>query len=148
METVTLGDHKFVVTPQRHARLRRYLGANDLRLLVSGNYGHEAYKLLTFLIPTIDPAAPYNRDNGGGMPEWEFEGYKSEEAWKNDDYDEAADRSPTTAEIVEAFNTCLNVNGWDKLGKIGEMVRLGLKASEGQKTTTPRSPASRGESGE
>lgn len=127
MELIKLGNHSLPVVAQRHARLRHYLTNTDFTSLLGGNYGHESYRLLGVLVPVLPDA----------MPEWEWEGYGSEEAWQNSDYVEDMDRSPTTEEIVVAFETVLKVNGAGRLGKIMDMVKLGMQASAAQVQTTP-----------
>lgn len=136
MELITLGNHQIPVVPQRHARLRHYLSNTDFTNLIGGNYGHESYRLLSVLVPVLPQA----------MPEWEWEGYESAEAMEGgrDKYVEELDRSPTTEEIVVAFETVLKVNGAGRLGKIMEMVKLGMQASQAQTAASPASPGGNG----
>ncbi|MBA2726478.1 MAG: hypothetical protein H0U53_10850 [Actinobacteria bacterium] len=125
-EVIKVGRHPLPVVPQKHARLRHNLSAADFQALMSSNYGHEAYRVLGILIPQLHQV----------MPEWEFQGFGSEEAWKSDAYDEALDNGPTTAEIVEAFKQALIVNGAGELGKIIDLVKMGQNAMEAQQTQT------------
>lgn len=45
------------------------------------------------------------------MPEWEFNGYASQTAADEDQYDEEADNSPTHPQVLNAFKTAIQVNG-------------------------------------
>lgn len=128
---VQLGDHLLPVVPQRHARLRRNLTAKDLEAIFSAKYASETYRLLTVLIPALKPN-PRANPPVPGVPLWEWEGYASQEAMDQDNYDEALDRSPTTAEMVDAFEKAIMVSGADRLGKI-----LGLVETMGNLTPTP-----------
>lgn len=145
METVKLGDHVIPVPPQRHARLRNQLNDADFRKVLSRDYGAESYRLLCILIPSLKQ-----------VPEYEWEGYASQEAMESGHYDEDADRSPTGAEIVDAFETALSVNGAGKLGKllglITDMTKMGqqaqaAKAEAESESSMPGSPESPGENG-
>jgi hypothetical protein len=141
MELITLGDKKLPVVAQRHARLRHYLSKTDFSVLMSAQYGPESYKLLSVLVPTLPET----------MPEWEWNGYASAEAEKVGDYVESSDRSPTTEEIVVAFETVLKVNGAGRLGKIMDLVKMGMRQAERNEVQTqmmPSSPASAGANGE
>ena len=112
--TIRLGDHVFPVVAQRHARLRNALTGADLERLFCADYGEHAYRLLCVLIPAVEQ----------GMPAWEFDGYGSAAAAKEGRYVEADDKSPTTAEIIDAFETALvKVSGVGKLGSLLGLVR-------------------------
>lgn len=135
---ITLGDHTAIpVVPQRHARLRNLLKSGDLEKLATANYGPEAYRLLSALIPALP----------SHLPLWEWEGYGSQEAMDNDDYVDELDKSPTTAQIVDAFEAIVQVNGGDRLGKLLGLVTTvqGLNSTE---TPTPSSQPSSGATGE
>lgn len=148
METITLGAHKGIpVVAQKHAKLRRHLSGDMFQRLMTKDYSKEAYRTLCVLIPAIDPETPLNRANGGGIPLWEFEGYVSQEAMENDQYDEETDNSPTTAEIVNAFEVALMESGAGRLGKIIGLVEAVGTLTQNQTPTVPL-PASPGSSGE
>lgn len=135
---ITLGDHTAIpVVPQRHARLRNLLKTGDLEKLATADYGPETYNLLTALIPVLP----------SHLPLWEWEGFGSQEAMDSDTYDEALDKSPTTAQIVDAFEAVVQVNGGDRLGKLLGLVTTvqGLNPTE---TQTPSSQPSSGGTGE
>lgn len=141
METVKLGKYVLPVVPQKHARLRHKLKSGDLSRLFNGEfYSEEAYRLLSIFIPQLPKE----------MPEWEFDGYASEEAQKNGDYDEEKDNSPDTMQIVEAFEKAIMVGGASKMGKLLALVQTGLDAAKQSQTPisqTPDSPDSPGNTG-
>lgn len=140
MDTVQLGRYVLPVVPQKHARLRHRLSAEDFQKVFSGEYSHESYRVLGVLIPALPEP----------MPEWEWDGYTSEEAQKNDDYNEDLDPSPTTAQIVEAFEKALTVSGAGRLGKLLELISSSQKMMERAQSETPTtdSPGSPGGNGE
>lgn len=147
-DTITLGNHKNIpVVPQKHAKLRRHLTRDMFQRLMTKDYSTEAYRTLCILIPAIDPSTPINQANGGGIPLWEFDGYLSQEAMDNDQWDEKNDPSPTTAELVNAFETALMVNGVGRLGKIMDLVSSAGTMIQIQTQTAPslESPGSDGE---
>lgn len=135
--TVRLGDHLLPVVPQRHARLRRSLSAKDFEAIFTAKYSTESKRVLEVLIPAL-----------ADIPLWEWEGFASQEDMDNDNYIEGGDRSPTTAEIVNAFEQSLMVSGADRLGKImGLMETTGALQSVSQ-SQTPSSLESPGETSE
>lgn len=137
--TVRLGEHIVPVVSQRHARVRHLLTSGDFETLLSPDYGPRTYRLLSALIPALATA----------MPEWEFNGYGSPEAAERDEYDEETDHSPTTAQIVDAFEAIIKVSGGDRLGKLlslAQDVRRGMEQANAQ-ASTPTSPASPGSTG-
>lgn len=138
--TVKLGDHTLPVVPQKHARLRHKISADDFRQIMSRDYSTHAYRVLGILIPELP----------NQMPEWEWDGYSSEEAWKNGDYQELEDKSPLTSEIVDAFEKALMVSGADRLGKIVSLIQTSVQVTEqqGNLSQTPASPVSLGSNGE
>ena len=137
-EKVQIGSYSFPVVPQKHARLRRHLTSEMLQRLATKDYSTEAYRTLCILIPALDPGSKQNRAaGGGGMPLWEWEGYVSEEAMANDDYDEDNDPSPDTAQIVNAFETALMVSGANRLGNIISLVQSGATLIQANQTQTP-----------
>lgn len=142
METVRIGDHVLPVVPQRHARLRHKLSPDDFQAIMSKDYGRESYRVLSILIPELPRQIPL----------YEWEGYESEEAMEKDLYDEEKDKSPTTAEMVNAFETAFLVSGAGRMGKIVELIQLGqtvqpLPQSSETSTQTSSSPESSGANG-
>lgn len=117
---ITLGQHTVPVYPQRWAYLENRLGRTLSEFVgrstaLSGEnfasfLGEEAYKALCVFLPQLPSR----------MPEWEFRGYPSREAWEQGEYDEQKDSSPTFPEIVEAFETIIQVNRFDVLGSLGK----------------------------
>lgn len=115
--TVQLGTHRYVVVPQRQARLARAIpavfdgmgsqdaGANGLLSMLT----ERTYDLLRVFIPDL-------------MPRWEWDGYADESAAATDAYDEAADRSPTVVETQAALGKCLEVNGIDRFKLLGNFI--------------------------
>jgi len=105
------------VVPQKHARLRNKLSTDDFDAIfqgfASGTYAVESYRVLSVLVPDLK----------NHFKEYEWDGYVSQEAKDNDQYDEEADPGPTTAEIVLAFETALMVSGAERLGKIIDLVQ-------------------------
>lgn len=137
-DTVRIGDHVIPVVAQRHARLRRLLSAEDFEKIMSADYASESYRVLSILIPELPRAIPL----------WEWEGYGSQDAMDRDEYVEDADQSPTTAEIVDAFETALMVSGADRLGKIVNLVQAGVESQKAMSAQTPSLPDSPGSNGE
>jgi hypothetical protein len=139
--TVQLGKHTGIpVVPQKHARLRHRLSADDLQSILSKDYGPEAYRVLCVVVPALATA----------MPEWEFDGYASEEAARDGNYEEDADDSPTVAQIFEAFNQVIQVNTGGHLGKLTSILQLGQRAvsfQAGQEQQMPPSQGSVGSNG-
>lgn len=118
METAVIGEHRLPVVPQRHAYLKHKLNAEDFERIMSQDYGVESYRVLSVLIPELPKQIPL----------YEWEGYASEEAMENDEYDESLDKSPTTAEIIDAFETAFIVSGAGKMGKIIDLIQTGVEA--------------------
>jgi len=142
--TVRLGERVFPVVPQKHARLRHHLNAEDFGKIMSGDYGHHSYRVLTILVPALET-----------MPEHEWEGFQSQEAWDRyqagdrEAYDENNDPSPTTDDIIAAFQTALEVSGAGRLGKLLNLISRATTAAElSTARPTPLSPASPGSTGE
>lgn len=118
METIKIGEHNLPVVPQRHAYLKHKLNAEDFERIMSKDYGAESYRILSVLIPELPVQIPL----------WEWEGYASEEAMQADEYDELTDKSPTTAEIIDAFEMAFIVSGAGKMGKIVDLIQTGVEA--------------------
>lgn len=113
---VQLGSHSLPVYGQTWARVVNRLGRLydsvratggeldtdnlDAGALV-GFLGGRAYEALCIFIPNLPER----------MPEYEFAGYGSREAFDAGDYDENLDKAPTFPELIAAFETCFEVNG-------------------------------------
>lgn len=139
METLNICGRIIPVVPQRHARLRHLLKPGDLQQVLSKQYSQESYRILSILIPKLSEM----------IPEHEWEGYVSQEARGNDEYDELLDKSPTTLEIVEAFEKAFQVGGGGRLGKIMGLVEAGgslINAQQTQTQSLPPLPTENGES--
>lgn len=136
METIKLGNHKGIpVVGQKHARLRHRLSLDDFQAILSAQYVENSYKILCVLIPAIKQ-----------IPEYEYAGFVSQEAWDNDDYDEDNDPGPTTDEIVNAFEKALIVSGAGRVGKILDLARTMVSLTPTQTPPSLASPGSTGES--
>jgi hypothetical protein len=147
---VTLGDYEVPVVPQRHAYLTNKLGkwvtsfttegeltTANLMGFVSG----KAYEVTCLLIPAVVKR----------IPEHEFQGYVSAEAYEAGEYDEEADHSPTMPEILHALETAVKVNRFDVFKALTSIVDpkmlrslINAKVAEQILTTSQNSP---GESG-
>lgn len=117
-QQVKLGDHTYLVVPQRHAYLKRRLGGvidslQGAEVTDGGGVmelvGSRIYEVLRAFIPDF-------------MPRYEFEGFASEQAFVAEDYQEAADRSPSYAEQFDAIAVALEVNGLNRLKALGNVV--------------------------
>lgn len=154
-QVVTIGDKSVIVVPQKHARLRRRLSGEDLSRLLSGDYGHQTYRVLGVLVPDLHRK----------VPEWEWEGFKDKndwERWREDAEDprdpEQADHEeeqygPTTDEIVRLFEAAFRVSGAQRLGKLVDIFMTTQRLSTQAPPTpneqqTPSLPVSLGEAGE
>lgn len=158
-ELVRLGASNFPVVPQPHARLRHYLTGEDFDSIMSGDYAKNAYRILCILIPALDPKSPMNiAAGGGGMAEYEWEGFASREdmdAYRAGDRsvysDEAAAKAPDFDQITLAFEMAVNVNGGARLGKLLGLVKQvqGMTEKMEQMTPqpTPPSPVMHGANG-
>jgi len=142
--SVRLGERVFPVVPQKHARLRHHLNADDFGKIMGGDYGHQSYRILCVLIPALKD-----------MPEYEWEGFRTQEAWDayqagdRDQYQEDNDPSPTTDEIIAAFETSLNVSGAGRLGKLVKLITAAGNVAEASGVRpTPLSSVSPGPTGE
>lgn len=157
MEVVQVGRRNIPVVAQKHARLRHYLGAEDFQKILSKEYSHESYRILSIIVPAIphgvrDLSDP-SRFSVEPFPEWEWDGFASEDAWlayksgDRDAYVEELDQSPTGAEIVDLFEKALMVNGANRLGNLLNLVRSGATLVEAQSTgNLPVSPGGNGAS--
>lgn len=119
-ERITLGDHTDIpVVAQRHARIAHGFKAfaGNLQQLAGQEFdgdmavelfGDKAYEVLCLLIPELDRR----------IPEHEFRGYPNRAAMETGAYDPDRDRSPTTAEIADAFETAFRVSRFDMVEKL------------------------------
>lgn len=149
---VTLGEHTVPVYAQRHAYLQNRLGRFIDHLLDEGldDAGsildvvqQSAYELLCVLIPNLEKR----------VPEYEFKGYASREAYEAGDYDEETDRSPTVPEIRGAFAVAARVNAFDALRAVWQLVDPQLlrgvvtaQLAQAISPTSPTSPSANGTS--
>jgi hypothetical protein len=114
---VRLGEHEYPVYPQRIGYLERKLGDVFGTLLdadVQGGsimdlLGGRAYRTLIVFIPRL-------------MPEYEFRGYPTQEAFEAKEYDESYDKSPSFPEIEAAFRAAMRVNRLDLFGHLKALV--------------------------
>jgi hypothetical protein len=117
---VSLGDHEYVVVPQRVGYLFNGLGSDIETLFAlagdetsaSSVLGKPAHGLLAKLIP-------------GFMEEWEFMGFGSAEAYEAGTYVPDSDTSPTPAEVFEAVKAVATIS----LGQDGSAFVKGLVGS-------------------
>ena len=105
-QDVTLGKHTYTVEEQPIGWLENQLG-DKLELLANvdlekgnliGQLGSQAYTVLKIFLPEL-------------MPEWEWRGYASREAFEKGEYDRAADNSPGAGEIKRALAAAISENG-------------------------------------
>lgn len=148
--TIEIGTHRVPITAQAWPRLKhlipKELSAAELEQLSADGdenaegpsdlatqlamIGGKAYRLLVILAPAV----------GDAMPEHEWHGYASEEAMARDEYDdEAAAKGPSLAQIVDAFDVALEINGMKKLGQLLSLASStqGLLGSVGGGAATP-----------
>jgi hypothetical protein len=152
---ITLGRHELPVYPQRHAYLTNRLASQLDALGAAGEnlsdlagavewLGQGTYGVLEAVIPNL----------GKRIPEWEFAGYGSQEAFDRGEYEEREDNSPTFPEILNAFEVAKEVNRFDVFAVLWRWVdpkvvkqRLNLfVATAGLSTSSPSSPGTNGES--
>lgn len=156
---VQLGAHSLPVYAQPWRRivkrLERVFDALQEAVDASGEFSAEAfvgglggrlYETLTTFIPNLPD----------WLPEHEFNGYKTPEAYRLDQYDEADDPAPTFPQFIDAFDTIVGVNGGkrflDALGKVFDpkMIRaeatLALSEWRERSTGSPSSPGTSGAS--
>lgn len=129
---IKLGEHEYTVVAQRHAYLERMLGPQiGSALSLSGGDGAQGliasastgyHGLLKVFLPEL-------------MPLWEWRGFASETAFTStelhkssggeegsDQYDVAADKSPTTDQMVVALRAVAEVNRIDLVEKLKDLV--------------------------
>lgn len=152
VKTVRLGDHVFPVVPQKHARARKYLKGDMLQSILGRDYSKNAYYILGKMIPAMVEGVKVDGVlTVPPMPEWEFDGFQTEEAWNRwkegdeDAYDEDNDPGPTTDQLVAAFEAVLMANGASRLGKLMTLIQTVASVSQDQPTVTP--PGLPGENG-
>jgi hypothetical protein len=113
--SVKLGARDYTIVAQPIGRIRRKLGKlialNEGAAALDGELDGEAYSALKTFIPDLAPV-------------WELLGYETEDAYKSgaepSEDAEAADRSPTLPQIIEAFEAVYRVNGADRLVRLGK----------------------------
>lgn len=165
MDTISLGKHEEIpVYPQKWAYLLNRTsktinkiidssGTLDLETSLGGSVGGwvgtASYDLLVAVIPTV----------GKRMPEYEFAGYSSQEAYEKRDYVEEEDNSPTIPEIVNAFSVAVRVNRFDLLSilkniidpkklrgpiteRLAGAISKGSQSSQQQNGQSPSTPSS------
>jgi hypothetical protein len=116
-KVVKMGEHEYVVFPQRIGYLMNRLGprlqeAIEAEIDGVGGIklvGVKAHDVLKVFIPDL-------------MPAHEFLGYASEEALAADAYEEDADRSPDAPQIEAAFAAVKDVNGGAVLDHLKALV--------------------------
>jgi len=114
---VVVGSYTYLVVPQRVGRLKKRLGRalGDLESLAGDSLIgfidsslERAHGVLKVFIPDL-------------MPVHEFCGYRSEEAYLNDE-DEEGEYGPTVPDIINAFEVVMRVNRLDLLGHLRSVV--------------------------
>lgn len=122
---IALGDKSLPVYAQPFRRIVKRLGSVMDALRDStddaqgfdteqfvGSLGDKLYETLVTFVPKLPEF----------LPEFEFNGYASPVAMKEDNYDEDNDPSPTLPQFIDAFDTIIEVNGGkrflDMLGKV------------------------------
>lgn len=128
MDQIKLGNHEEIpVYAQRWAYLANRTSKEVMDILSQAEVvgaegelsfsmvdwaGSSTYGLLNSLVPTV----------GKRMPEYEWHGYISKEAWDNQEYDPDNDPSPTIPEIIEAFNVAIRVNRFDLVSVLKNII--------------------------
>lgn len=128
MEQVKLGNHEDIpVYPQKWAYLTNRSTKTIVKVISSTEdltiqkdlgatifewAGSSAYQLLVAMIPSVAKR----------MPEYEFHGFNSREAWEAGDYEEENDPSPTVPEVIDAFNVAMRVNRFDLAGVLKNLI--------------------------
>lgn len=113
----SLGEHEYVAVPQRIGYLQNRLGPqlSELASLAVDDgksmVGVQAYRLLAALCP-----------KQGFMPEHEFMGYATAEAYESGEYDEDLDASPSPPEIFNALKAIATVNGGDAVDFLRQLL--------------------------
>jgi hypothetical protein len=151
METVAISGKRVAVVPQRHARLRRRLSAEDFTAILSKNYGHESYRVLGVLVPDLHQTVPEHEWEGfASRDEWQAWKETEEDPRSPDVADEESDTiGPTTAEIADLFETAFRVSGAGRLGKLVDLLMMAQRqVPKTQTSQMAASPVSPGESGE
>ncbi|MDQ3730319.1 MAG: hypothetical protein M3355_12110 [Actinomycetota bacterium] len=128
---ITLGDHEIPVVPQRVGYIAHKLdqiqqgddkspSKADVKAVQEGNAGTaQLYRVLCAMVPQVEHK----------LPEHEFAGFASAEAYEKKDYDPEADRSPLLDEIFEALETAVMVNGGERVrGFLGPKMLQNLGA--------------------
>jgi hypothetical protein len=141
---IELGPYRYTIVPQKIGRLRHSLreaftpGADDsddalaeaeelAEKVDSGQgedvveqLGGQAHAVLGVFIPDL-------------MPKYEWLGFATEQAMKDDAYVGAQDRSPDLDQIVEALETCMHVNRIDLVKHLKDLVSPDFRKAMVQK---------------
>lgn len=135
---VQLGDHPYPVYAQRIGYLENKLGRWLNRLMSSSLaddgaavvdlLGDNVYTVLKVFYPQL-------------MPEHEFRGYSSQDAYERKEYEPEADRSPSVPELEAAFVAAFKANRFDlgkHLGKLvdPELIRATINARVARTVTS------------
>lgn len=114
--TVQLGDMEYVVRPQRVGYLVAKLSLGDVVAVQQGD-SHSVYRFVSILVP----------DYGKRVPEHEFFGYASKDAYEKGEYDEEKDTSPYPDQITEVLEKIVLVSGGERIKNwLGPAVARGL----------------------
>lgn len=118
VEHVQLGDHPYAIYEQRIGYLQNKLKRTFAQLvtrdvespddLLGAVVVNPSYKLLRVFI------------GSKLMPEWEFEGYPTKEAWEAGDYKPEYDRSPGPTQAREAIRVASRVNSLDLFKSVAD----------------------------
>jgi hypothetical protein len=108
--------------------------------------GHE-YDALCKLIPGDPVTEPGEFETK--IPRWRWEGYRSEQAMLDEDYDPSEDLSPTEPDKLEAFKTLSKINRLDLLAPkllaaffaAQEAATAAIEETVSQPTTSAKSPS-------
>lgn len=140
MRLIEICGKKLPVVAQKHAKLRNRLSRSDLESIMTKDYAAQSYRVLGILIPAIPDQIPL----------WEWEGYLSQEDMEGGIVvDDDGGNSPTTAEMVNAFEAAFLESGADRLGKIIDLGQTVMGMSESQtQIQTPQLPDLPGPTGE
>lgn len=115
--SITLGNHDYLVAPQRIGWLRSRFGVAlqglDTSELSQSNVMdfllQRAHGVLQVFIPDL-------------MPIYEFNGFATREAMVEDNYDPEYDKSPSATQVKEALLRCAELNEMDLLKHLGKLI--------------------------
>jgi hypothetical protein len=117
-KVVKLGEHEYVVFPQKIGYLMNKLGPRLQEAIEAEIDGVDGIKLVG--VKAHDVLSVFVPDL---MPAYEFLGYDSEEALRADAYNELADCSPDAPQIEAAFAAVKEVNGGAVLDHLKGLVQ-------------------------